>query len=162
MRSKSNLTPWIMALVIGGLSIYALSKPSQPRTREELDREVRKAIRKYSAMYGVPAKYLYGIAMTESSILPKWAFSYHPDGRSFGIYGLTSVALRDIGMSMDQIKNSVDAQTKASAKYLKRLYRALGDWNKAIQAYHIGIGNVRRGRTATRYLNKVLRYARRW
>ncbi len=154
----------LFPLILFGLVGIALlaKKEETPETKEELEKKVREAIRKYSSIYGVPPEYLYGIAMTESSLLPKWAFSYHPDGVSFGIYGLTKYALKDIGMSFNEVKNSVEKQTEATAKYLRKLYKTLKNWNAVIQAYHIGIGNYRRGKRARAYLNRVLKFSRRW
>ncbi len=165
MRKNKSILPWLIGLAGLVLILNRQTAQAKPKTKRELDTQVRNAIRKYSRLYGVPAQYLYGIALTESYISPRWAFSYHRDGKSFGIYGLTKMALRDIGMTMDQIKNSVDAQTQATARLLRKLYKTLGSWGKAIQAYHIGIGNLRKGRLITRarrYLNRVITYSRRW
>jgi len=104
-------------------------------------------------------KLLDGICRVESSCSPYWAHRYHPDGVSYGLYGLTRGAVESVGMDWGAVKRSTSLQRAAARRYLLKLYSIFKDWNLAVQAYHLGPGNVRKGRRAPSYLNKVLKYA---
>jgi len=104
-------------------------------------------------------KILKGICKVESSCSPYWAHRYHPDGVSYGLYGLTKGAVESVGMDWEAVKRSTSLQREAARRYLLKMYSLFQDWNLAIQAYHLGPGNVQKGRRVPNYLNKVLKYA---
>jgi len=116
------------------------------------------AIRRASSLYGVPECILRGIAYAETSMNPFWFFRYHLDGVSYGAFGLTKGAVRHMGGDWERVKRDLSYQAEMSAKYLRWLYDRLKSWDLAIQAYNIGIGNVRRGRRNYTYLTKVKRF----
>jgi hypothetical protein len=104
-------------------------------------------------------KLLDGICRVESSCSPYWAHRYHPDGVSYGLYGLTKGAVRSVGMDWEAVKRSTSLQREAARRYLLKMYSLFHDWDLAIQAYHLGPGNVKRGRRDYNYLRKVKSYA---
>jgi len=104
-------------------------------------------------------KILNGICKVESSCNSYWAHRYHPDGVSFGLYGLTKGAVRSVGMDWEAVKRSTSLQREAARRYLIKMYSLFKDWDLAIMAYHLGPGNIKRGRRDYNYLRKVKRYA---
>jgi hypothetical protein len=103
---------------------------------------------------------LNGICKVESSCNPYWAHRYHPDRVSYGLYGLTKGAVRAAAMDWEAVKRSISLQREAARRYLLKMYSLFKDWDLAIQAYHLGPGNVKRGHRDYNYLRKVKRYAR--
>ncbi len=124
------------------------------------ENSIDNAIRKASRKYGVPECILRGIAHAESGMNPSWFFRYHPDGVSFGAFGLTRGAVRHMGGDWNRVQRDLSYQAEMSAKYLRWLYDRLKSWDLTIQAYNIGIGNVKRGRRNPAYLRKVKRFCR--
>lgn len=104
-------------------------------------------------------KLLDGICKMESSCSSRWAYSYHPDGVSYGLYGLTRGAVETVGMDWEAVKRSTKLQREAARRYFLKMYKIFKDWDLAIQAYHLGPGNVKRGKRAYTYLRKVKSYA---
>ncbi|SNR83281.1 transglycosylase SLT domain-containing protein [Desulfurobacterium atlanticum] len=104
-------------------------------------------------------KLLDGICKMESSCSSRWAYSYHPDGVSYGLYGLTRIAVKDVGMNWEDVKRSTRLQREAARRYLLKMYKIFKNWDLAIQAYHLGPGNVKKGKRAYTYLRKVKSYA---
>jgi len=102
----------------------------------------------------------------------------HPDGKSFGLFGLTNGALEDalnvdnplpdFRRTMNKVsdKRAIYMQAEAAARYLKTLRTKYGHAYRihelfdAIQAYHVGPTAYRWGRRAPEYLDKVLAYAK--
>jgi len=100
----------------------------------------------------------------------------HPDEKSFGLFGLTNVALKDAlnedlpsfrrRVNRVSDKRAIYMQAEAAARYLKKLQTKYGhpchihSLFEAIQAYHVGPTAYRRGRKAHGYLDKVLTYAK--
>ena len=155
-------------LVLGGVLLFmrkSLAGPSSPASSPSLPppqgqtqtSNIREIIRQEARREGIPECILLGIAKAESSLNPYWFYRYHPDGVSFGAFGLTRGAVKTIGMNWEAVKQSIILQARASARYLKWLYRRLKNWDLAIQAYNIGIGNVRKGRRNYTYLRRVKR-----
>ncbi|WP_457678660.1 transglycosylase SLT domain-containing protein [Thermovibrio sp.] len=105
-------------------------------------------------------KILDGICRVESSCNPYWAHRYHSDKVSYGLYGLTKGAVESVGMNWEAVKRSTTLQREAARRYLFRMYSIFKDWDLAIQAYHLGPGNIKRGRRDYNYLRKVLSFAR--
>lgn len=94
------------------------------------------------AQYGVPLELKY-LAVVESSLNPRtisWA----------GARGLWQFMPLTGDMMSLKKNNHIDiffdpvANTDAAARYLRDLYRELGDWSLAISAYNCGAGNVRK------------------
>ncbi|WP_456465526.1 transglycosylase SLT domain-containing protein [Desulfurobacterium sp.] len=104
-------------------------------------------------------KLLNGICKMESSCSSRWAYSYHPDGVSYGLYGLTRGAVETVGMDWEAVKRSTSLQREAARRYLLKMFNIFHDWDLAIQAYHLGPGNVKRGKRAYTYLRKVKSFA---
>ena len=104
-------------------------------------------------------KVLHGICMAESGCSSRYAYSYHPDGISYGLYGLTEEAVKDAGMNWEAVKRSTSLQKEAARRYLLKMYKVFGNWNLAIQAYHLGPGNVLKGKRDYNYLSRVKHYA---
>ena len=90
--------------------------------------------------HGIPLELKY-LAVVESMLKPTatsragakgiWQFMYRTGSR----YGLTMNSYIDERMD-------VEKSTDAAARYLKDLYRILGDWALAVSAYNCGAGNV--------------------
>ena len=128
----------LLPLLIAGAGLFLLSRSAQATDIERI---------------------LDGICKVESSCNPRWYFRYHPDGVSFGAYGLTKGAVLSVGGSWERVKRDLSYQREIAKRYLLSLYNRLHDWNLAIMAYHGGIGNVLRGKRYYSYLRKVKRYA---
>ena len=128
--------------IIGGALLFLSSRSSRATTENYVE------------------KLLNGICKVESSCSRRWAFRYHPDKVSFGLYGLTKGAVRSVGMNWEAVKRSTSLQREAARRYLLKMYSMFKDWNLAIQAYHLGPGNVKRGGRDYNYLRKVLNFAR--
>ena len=135
-------------IAVGGV-LLLLTKSSKAET------EVTAAIREAAVRYNVPPSYLYGICKTESSCSQNWAYRFHPDGVSYGLFGLTRyvapVPLPDI-----------QKQANYAAAYLRKCYDTFKGWNLAIQAYHLGIPAVKRGKRDYSYLKRVLSFSKDW
>ncbi|RUM27732.1 MAG: hypothetical protein DSY42_09540 [Aquifex sp.] len=147
-----SLNERILIPIIAVAGILLLAKKGNANVPQS---NIKEIIRKEAKREGVPECILLGIAKTESGLDPRWFYRYHPDGVSYGAFGLTRGAVKTTGMNWNAVKSSVILQARASAKYLKWLKSKLGSWDLAIQAYNIGIGNVLRGRRNYAYLRKV-------
>jgi len=123
--------------------LMALSDYYFPMFEEELDRQ------------GLPLEMKY-LAIVESALDPRaesrvgatglWQFMFST-GKMFGL---------DVNSYVDERSDPIMA-TEAAAKYLKSLYKSLGDWDLALAAYNSGPGNVskaiRRSGGKTNYWN---------
>lgn len=123
--------------------LLALSDYYFPMFEEELDR------------HGLPLELKY-LAIVESALNPTatsrvgakglWQFMYQT-GRMFGL---------EVNSYVDERCDPIMATT-AAAKYLKKLFESLGDWDLALAAYNSGPGNVskaiRRSGGHTNYWN---------
>lgn len=107
------------------------------------------------ARHGLPLEMKY-LAIVESALDPRaesrvgatglWQFMF-ATGKMFGL---------DVNSYVDERSDPIMA-TEAAAKYLKSLYKSLGDWDLALAAYNSGPGNVskaiRRSGGRTNYWN---------
>ncbi len=123
--------------------LMALSEYYFPMFEEELDR------------HNLPLELKY-LAIVESALNPKatsrvgakglWQFMFQT-GKIFGL---------EVSSYVDERSDPLMA-TEAAAKYLKRLYASLGDWDLALAGYNSGPGNVskaiRRSGGRTNYWN---------
>jgi len=123
--------------------LMALSNYYFPMFEEELDR------------HGLPLELKY-LAIVESALNPTatsrvgakglWQFMFQT-GKLFGL---------EVSSYVDERCDPIMA-TEAAAKYLKRLYDSLDDWDLALAAYNSGPGNVskaiRRSGGKTNYWN---------
>lgn len=123
--------------------LMALSDYYFPMFEEELDR------------HGLPLEMKY-LAIVESALNPTatsrvgakglWQFMFQT-GKLFGL---------EVSSYVDERCDPIMA-TEAAAKYLKKLYASLGDWDLALAAYNSGPGNVskaiRRSGGRTNYWN---------
>ncbi|MFC7356157.1 LysM peptidoglycan-binding domain-containing protein [Jejudonia soesokkakensis] len=108
--------------------LMAISDYYFPMFEEEMDR------------HGLPLEMKY-LAIVESALDPRaqskvgatglWQFMF-ATGKMFGL---------DVNSYVDERSDPVMA-TEAAAKYLKSLYKSLGDWDLALAAYNSGPGNV--------------------
>jgi len=143
-------------LLLGGLALLLLRRPAlrPPAAPTSLEGAIRAA----AARHGVPACILKGIAYAESGMSPAWFFRYHPDGVSFGAFGLTRGAVSHMGGDWERVRRDLSYQAEMAAKYLRWLYDKLRSWDLAIQAYNLGLGNIQKGKRNYAYLAKVKRY----
>jgi len=139
----------LLPLLVAGGALLLLTKSSKAET------EVTAAIREAAVRYNVPPSYLYGICKTESSCNLNLAYRFHPDGASYGLFGLTRY------VAPVPLPN-IQKQANYAAAYLRKCYGTFKSWNLAIQAYHLGIPAVKRGKRAPRYLRKVLSFSKEW
>jgi len=123
--------------------LMALSDYYFPMFEEELDR------------HNLPLEMKY-LAIVESALDPRaqsrvgakglWQFMF-TTGKIFGL---------DVNSYVDERADPIMA-TEAACKYLKSLYKSLGDWDLALAAYNSGPGNVakaiRRSGGKTNYWN---------
>ncbi|NPB04513.1 MAG: lytic transglycosylase domain-containing protein [Thermotogae bacterium] len=150
-------------LALAGVAFLLLRKPASASPSSSLppspsSGDINTAIKRASSGYGVPECILRGIVYAETGNNPKWFFRYHPDGVSFGAFGLTKGAVSHMGGDWNRIQRDLSYQAEMSAKYLRWLYDRLRSWDLAIQAYNIGIGNVQKGRRNYTYLTRVKRF----
>ena len=145
--------PWLLL----GLGLLFFLKRN-PNAKALNTPDIKETIRQEARRYSVPECILLGIAKVESSLNPKWFYRYHPDGVSYGAFGLTRGAVKTIGMNWEEVKKDLRLQARASSAYLRWLYNRLKNWDLAIQAYNIGIGNVLRGKRNYNYLTRVKRF----
>lgn len=92
--------------------------------------------------YGVPKEVKY-LAVVESALNPRAGSS----AGAAGIWQFMPVTGRQFGLQSNPYYSDfydVVKSTDAAARYLKNLYKNLGDWNLAISAYNCGEGNVRK------------------
>ncbi|MEZ4901076.1 MAG: transglycosylase SLT domain-containing protein [Spirosomataceae bacterium] len=83
------------------------------------------------------------LSLIESGLNPR-IISYAGAG---GLWQFMPATGREYGMKRDAyIDERFDPvkSTEAACVYLKRLYRAFGDWEMALAAYNVGPGNVKR------------------
>ncbi|TCK06351.1 hypothetical protein [Phorcysia thermohydrogeniphila] len=158
----------------GGGSSPSSADSLSPQWRELLKQQIDKV----AFEQRVPAEVLWGICMTESGCSREYLRSMHPDGKSFGLFGLTNGALQDalneynplpgFRRTIDKVSDerAIYLQAEAAAKYLHALRTKYGHPYRihtlfdAIQAYHVGPTAYRWGRRAPGYLDKVLAYAK--
>jgi len=169
--------------LLAGLALVGLSLQSRAATSPESSRPssrqggsfintVKQAIAEIAPRYHIPPPLLFGICMAESSCNPSLLNrKHHLFGSSFGLYGLTRIACKDVGVNYDRLrtltgKDAIYSQTETAAKYLSKIrytYNGrfgINDWEAAIQAYNVGIGAYKRGKKNKHYLATVLKYAR--
>ncbi|MDY3538408.1 lytic transglycosylase domain-containing protein [Riemerella anatipestifer] len=110
------------------------------------------------AQYGLPLELKY-LAVVESNLNPRagsWAGAK-------GLWQFMPTTGKEMGINKnDYIDIFYDpvGNTDAAVRYLKILYKELGDWNLAISAYNCGAGNVRKAikRAGSRNYWKVRPY----
>lgn len=92
------------------------------------------------AQYGMPLELKY-LAVVESALNPRagsWAGAK-------GLWQFMPLTGADYGMKQNQYVNifyDPVGNTDSAVRYLRDLYKQLGDWNLAISAYNCGEGNV--------------------
>lgn len=92
------------------------------------------------AQYGMPLELKY-LAVVESALNPRagsWAGAK-------GLWQFMPLTGADYGMKQNQYVNifyDPVGNTDSAVRYLRDLYKQLGDWNLAISAYNCGAGNV--------------------
>lgn len=92
------------------------------------------------AQYGMPLELKY-LAVVESALNPRatsWVGAK-------GLWQFMPLTGADYGMKQNQYVNifyDPVANTDSAVRYLRDLYKQLGDWNLAISAYNCGAGNV--------------------
>lgn len=92
------------------------------------------------AQYGMPLELKY-LAVVESALNPRagsWAGAK-------GLWQFMPLTGADYGIKQNQYINifyDPVGNTDSAVRYLKDLYKQLGDWNLAISAYNCGAGNV--------------------
>jgi len=170
---KPSTIALLAGLTLIGLSYRsrAATSPSRP-TGGSFINTVKQAISEIAPKYHIPPSLLFGICMAESSCNPELLNrKHHLTGSSFGLYGLTKIACKDVGVDYNRLKTltgteGVRAQTETAAKYLSKIrytYNGrfgINDWEAAVQAYNVGIGAYKKGKRNKSYLYTVLKYAR--
>ena len=92
------------------------------------------------AQYGMPKELKY-LAVVESALNPRagsWAGAK-------GLWQFMPMTGAEMGIKQNQYVNifyDPVGNTDSAVRYLKQLYKTLGDWNLAISAYNCGAGNV--------------------
>ena len=118
-------------------------------------------IKHISSQTGTPEKIIYGVIATESSGNPT---AKGRDGE-IGLMQLMPDTIAflnnkfDLGLMKEAAFNPYN-NILAGSLYLSYLYSETNDWNKAIIAYNIGLGNLDNPKIYARgkkYLNKVQR-----
>lgn len=108
-------------------------------------------INKVAAETGVPPMLLAAVMNRESGGNPAAAGDATlPGGPSIGLMQIRPDTARSPGFGMAGVDPATltdpEANIRFGAQYMKALYEANGrDWNKALQAYNGGQGNVQRG-----------------
>lgn len=121
-------------------------------------------IKAISEQTGTPEKIIYGVIATESSGNPT------AKGRSgeIGLMQLMPDTIKflnykfDLGLTQEAAFNPYN-NILAGSLYLAYLYSKTENWNKAIIAYNIGLGNLDNPRIYSKgkqYLNKVQKNVR--
>lgn len=97
---------------------------------------------KYLKQYGLPDELKY-LAIVESGL------KYNAVSRvgAVGLWQFMPVTGKECGLALDYYHDErmeVEKATEAACKYLKRLYRVLGDWELVLASYNCGVGKVKR------------------
>lgn len=97
---------------------------------------------KYLKQYGLPDELKY-LAIVESGL------NYAAVSRvgAVGLWQFMPVTGKECGLQVDHYfdeRLEAERATEAACKYLKRLYRVLGDWELVLASYNCGVGKVGR------------------
>jgi soluble lytic murein transglycosylase-like protein len=103
-------------------------------------------IEKYSAQYGVPKKYAYGVAWKETRYEGAFHWNYdHKRESSAGAVGPMQVMPATARFMWDgkniaksTLKSDISLNVETSMKLLKHLYETYKDWKVAFGAYNTG------------------------
>lgn len=97
---------------------------------------------KYLKQYGLPDELKY-LAIVESGL------NHAAISRvgAVGLWQFMPVTGKECGLYLDHYfdeRLEAERSTEAACKYLKRLYRVLGDWELVLASYNCGVGKVSR------------------
>lgn len=102
-------------------------------------------IDKYSKEYGIPRNYAFGIANTETGYQGPFHWGYVQSlTSSAGAVGPMQIMPQyahpyvDGKFTVNELKNNIEMNVKASMRILKQLHTRHGDWKLAFGAYNTG------------------------
>jgi soluble lytic murein transglycosylase-like protein len=103
------------------------------------------AIEKYAPEYGIPLDYAYGIAYYETRYQGPFHWEYdQAKGSSAGAVGPMQIMPQyahpyvDGPFTVNELKNNIEMNVKASMRMLQRLKKLHGDWHLVFGAYNTG------------------------
>ena len=97
---------------------------------------------KYLKMYDLPEELKY-LAIVESGL----NFTAISRVGAVGLWQFMPPTGKEVGLNIDHYFDErlhVEKSTEAACKYLKRLYRVLGNWELVLASYNCGMGKVKR------------------
>lgn len=93
-------------------------------------------VRRAAADHGIDPRVLLSIIEQESS---GEDMGFHPDGTSYGLTGLTDMALSDLGISRDLTSLTPEEQISITAEFLALLKKREGSLFEALKWYNSGV-----------------------
>ena len=112
--------------------------PTQTATPELSGKDVHALISQKAAQYGVPLEIALAVAKVESG----GKQSARSSKGAIGVMQLMPATAADLKVNPHDTAQNIDGGIRYLAQLAKRYG---GDWNKAVNAYHLGMGNMERG-----------------
>jgi len=108
--------------------------------------QIFKSIEKYSEIYDIPKKYVYGIAYYETRYQGPFHWAYNPKQTSYAgalgpmqiMYSTAKGLFPEKEFSREFLLQDIDFNVHCSMKLLRRLYDKHKDWKLVFGAYNTG------------------------